>query len=389
MLAAAVGCGAAYTRHLERRWVHRLAPAVFEQKNQGASLSRLALQQADLLVVLGSSELLEQRPYQAPFEANSVFRTYPTGFDVFLVAKPHNACLTMLQALAALGPQLRGRKIVISISPPWFFLRPQAGLEGYGGNFSALHAVELAYSTDLSLDLKRAAADRMLDYPETLEKLPLLRFALERLSDATPLDTALYWGTFPLGRLNAAILGVQDDWEMLRFIESRRPREEKPRREAPIDWPQLLADAHLAHGRNSRGNPYGMDHLTWSEDVQKLDTRDPADGARYREYMGEEARWLDLELLLRGLRELGADALVLGTPIHGAFYDAQGLGAEDRARYYQRVQALARAHGIGTQLFADREYDRDFSIDPFGHMSPVGWIHFDRALDAFFNGRAP
>ena len=150
----------------------------------------------------------------------------------------------------------------------------------------------------------------------------------------------------------------------------------------------LLTRARRAQANSSEGTPYGMDHESWVDDAQRLDTRDPADGARYRDYLREEVRWLDLELLLRGVEELEAQTLVLSAPIHGAFFDAQGLTREDRDYYYERVESLARAHGVQAALFADHDEDTEFSIDPFGHPSPVGWVYFDRALDTFFHGRA-
>ena len=50
--------------------------------------------------------------------------------------------------------ELRGKKVVISVSPPWFFQhdRPR---NLYAPNFSLLHVSALVFSTDLSYETKQ------------------------------------------------------------------------------------------------------------------------------------------------------------------------------------------------------------------------------------------
>ena len=119
-----------------------------------------------LLPIYGSSELDLQAPYNRPFHATNLFRDYPTGFTIFPVGKAETTCLIILQKLAAVGPALKGRKVAVSVSPFWFFKRLTARADGYAGNFSALHAGELAFNTGLSLQLRQDAARRMLQYPD-------------------------------------------------------------------------------------------------------------------------------------------------------------------------------------------------------------------------------
>jgi D-alanine transfer protein len=126
---------------LEHRFVHRLAPIIFPQKNQGIALQKVALDQPDLLPFYGSSELMKPASNKAP----GFFRTYPTGFSIFSVGKAGAASLITLQRLAAMSPDLRDKKVAISISPTWFF--HQIPTPYYNGNFSLLQAGELIYGT--------------------------------------------------------------------------------------------------------------------------------------------------------------------------------------------------------------------------------------------------
>src|SRR5438067_1325554 len=77
---------------------------------------------------------------------------------------------------AALGTDLRGRKVVISVDPGQF-ITPGPDPAQYAGNFSYLAAAELVWSPDLSQQFKSRVAQRMLQFPDTLRPHPLLFFA--------------------------------------------------------------------------------------------------------------------------------------------------------------------------------------------------------------------
>ncbi|HEX7976025.1 MAG TPA: D-alanyl-lipoteichoic acid biosynthesis protein DltD, partial [Anaerolineales bacterium] len=73
-----------YSRWLEQRDIHAVAPLLLSQANLGSALQMEALRQPDLLLVYGSSELID---LPSPQRAFQFFQSYPTGFTVFTVAK--------------------------------------------------------------------------------------------------------------------------------------------------------------------------------------------------------------------------------------------------------------------------------------------------------------
>ena len=379
-----------HARRLERRYVHALAPEAFEQKTQGSAIAREAFRQPDLLPIFGSSELLVTRRYAKPFEAGSLFRDYPTGFNVFPIAKLQNGCLLILQKLSALGGEARGRKVVISLSPGWFFERVKADAESYAGNFSPLHASELAFGGGLSLELRSAAARRMLDYPGTLGRRPLTRFALEQLAAGGAWRTGLYWACLPLGWVQTLVLRLQDHWEMLALLRQRTDLDpDPPRLAATLDWPALLDEAEADYAAHSASNPFGIDDQTWR---LNFEGRPDAlgDDARFwlrKRLLHDGGEWTDLDLLLRGLRELGAHALLVSLPINGAYFESHDLDRAARKVYYDRVRAAAARQAIASFDFEDHDTDSHFGMDPWAHLSPKGWVFYDRALDDFYHGR--
>jgi D-alanine transfer protein len=356
--------------HLERRYVHALAPTLFPEKNQGIALQRIAFGQSDLLPFYGSSEIVKP----APNKAADFFRIYPTGFNVFTVGKAGATSLILLQKLSAMGSDLRGKKVVISISPTWFF-HQNIPATYYDGNFSLLQAGELIYSRHLSFDLKRDVARRMLEYPKTVEKSVLLAFTLRQLASDSPMNRLMYYGTVPFGLLENGILRMQDHCEMLYYICKEWWQLRAHVRHVPqtIDWNKLFADAAAQVRAHNDSDPEPIG---------------PENGAELF-VTGEQnsQEWVDFELLLRGLNELGARPLLLSIPIDGRYFDRFGVGRGFRDLYYKRIRELAQVHGVPIVEFEGHDLDEDFLAGHHDHLTDKGWLYFDKAIDDFFHDR--
>ena len=393
IFASIIAAGEHYATNVENRSIDVLAPLIFNQKNQGSAIQRAALGRSDILPVYGSSELLIQRPYQRSFHVKELFRDHPNGFAVCAIGKAETADLVFMQKMAALGTELRGKPVVFLVTPAWFFNRgAMIDPASYAGNFSLLHAGEFAFSTDLSRSIKQQGARRMLQYPATLERSPLLGFALKHLAGDTLADDILYKLALPLGKLSCLVLRLEDHWESLAYIRARRPdMQPQSRSPAPIDWAAQLARAKEEYRVQCRNNPFGFDDERWNKtykaEAAKLKgTRSDTAFARDLQLSKE---WTDLDLLLESLKELGARPLILSTPLHAAFYDFLGVSASARSGYYRKLRAVAWKSGATVIDFEACEGKNDFLIDYVGHLSPVGWVDFvrDRCLLSFNTGR--
>lgn len=383
LILVALIVGRTYADAVEARYIHTLAPLMFDQKNQGSALQVEAFRQQDLLPVYGSSELT----FPDPYSASALFRRYPSGFTIFPVGTADTEPLNMIQKLAAVGPDVRGKKLVISLSPS-FYYEGMYHSETYAGNYSPLHANALAFSTALSLGVKRDVAKRMLDYPATLEKDALLNFALGQLADGSPQRMFLYYLTLPLGEVHLFILNLQDHWESLDVI-AHRPglRLDVPRETKTLDWVSLAAEAESAYRKHSNNNPFGMDNDQWlyyREDVLKGENS--TSDERFLNLVANSKGWGDLDLLLLGLEDLGANPLIIALPINGGYFDFQGISYNARKVLYDRLDAAISAHGIQSVILDAYDEDKYFLIDPGAHLSSKGWVFYDRALDAFYHG---
>jgi D-alanine transfer protein len=372
-----------YARGQEAREARAFAPFLLPQKNVGLALQTAQLHRSDLLPMYGSSEL----QHGGDWNARNFFRSQPTGFQVSGVGNGGDGPLMYLQMLGALGANLRGQKLVVILTPD-AFLQDELASDYFAGNFSALQAYGLLYNPRLSPALRRDAARRLLDYRPTLEQAPLLLFGARQLAADTPTSRALYVAALPLGVARLAILRLQDHWATLVELRSHEPVGATPAQPTTPDWASLDHTARAQRSVRAGDNPYGFSATYWRENRKALAALAGSwSDARFHARLESSATWTDLELLLRATRELGAQPLVLTTPLPGALYADMGVSPRARTEFYTRLQALCDRYGVAVRDYQDHELDTGFVDDRTAHPSEVAWLAFDHDLDGFVHGR--
>ena len=363
-LTVAILCGARVLAiYLEERTIHSTAPRDFFIKNQGLAFERAAARTPDILLLYGSSELIDPIPNRA----SDFFSREPTGFEVCPVGKAGTTPLIVLQKLGALGSELRGRKVAISLSPS-SFLTPGVRPEFYAGNFSLPAASGTLFGNALELNLKTEIAKRMLQFPDTLGQDGLLRLAADCLASGRPLDRIILIAMWPLGKLQNIILDLQDHFEALLYILSGG--------KLVPNWLRPLSShkIHLHKGTTRDG---------WETTAKSLDTIRPTRDAAFRARVTASTEWTDLELMFRTLTAVRARPLILSMPID--VYAARGVSRAAREVYYDRMRELARRYHFPLVEFEDHDADPTFLIAHREHPTPKGWMYYNQALDNFFH----
>ncbi|MBV9327761.1 MAG: D-alanyl-lipoteichoic acid biosynthesis protein DltD [Chloroflexi bacterium] len=371
-----------YTRWLEGQRIHAVAPKLFDLKNQGAELQAAAFQQSDLLVIYGSSELEMPDPYHA----SNVFQQYPTGFTIFPVGRGETTSLIMLQDLAAIGSDLQGKKVAVSVSPPWFFLHDRTP-DFYTPNVSPLHLSALVFSTDLSYQTKQLAVRQLMQSPDIFASDPILGFAAQRLMEDGLLSRAAYLAVLPMGKAHTAWLKLQDMWATVSYLRAQ-PAESISKSPRSIDWEALTHEATLEQQANADNNDLGFDNTIWTTKYARLVAQRTGQFSDpwFIDNLQHNAEFTDLDILLRGLNELGMQPLLLSQPIPGKYYDTIGISAAARSEYYARLRQVASINDVPVVDFEDHDNDIYFVTDPNSHLSREGWAYYDRALQAFYDG---
>lgn len=366
-----------YAERLEGRYIHALASEFTDAKLQGIALQKQAFAQPDLLVLYGSSELVKPMPNNA----TEFFEDAPTGFRVFPVGKPGATSLTVLQRVASVGKGVEGKKIAFSISPGWFFTEifdPKY----YEGNFSEMQGSEVAFSSDLSHGLKCDIAKRMLDFPNTLENRDLLNFALHRLAEDSWWDRFQYALAWPMGKLANAIARGQDHVEVASHIlDEEEKLSDRPRRLRHVVWRDVLKTATRFANKAATQNKQKQAALQRSKLPRA--SRDKV----FMQTIAKAREWTDVELLMRTMKELKADPLLLSMPVEDIRLEVYGVSPEARSAYEQQLAALAQKYNFPLLDFHEYQNDPNFMVDFLDHLSGTGWLYYNKALDDFFHGR--
>jgi D-alanine transfer protein len=364
-LTAAILCGGRLlATYLEERTIHSTAPRDFFIKNQGLAFERAATSAPDILLLYGSSELIDPIPNRA----SDFFSREPTGFEVCPVGKRGTTSLIVLQKLGALGSALHGRKVAISLSPS-SFLTQAVRPDFYAGNFSLPAASGTLFGNALDLNLKTDIAKRMLQFPDTLGKDGLLRFAASCLASGRPLDLAVLMAMWPLGELQNLILDLQDHFEALVYILVGGKR-------VP-NWLRPFNSHRVRLHKASTGD--GQEAIT----TESLDRIHPVKDAAFRARVATASEWTDLELLFRTLTKLRARPLILSMPID--VYVAPGVSRSAREVYYDKLRELAGRYQFPLVEFEEHDDDPTFLIAHREHPTAKGWMYYNQALDKFFH----
>ncbi len=388
----------------------RMSPA----KLSGNVLDSRAFDTPGVLPVFGSSEL--NRP--ALNRPDEFFRRRPTGFDAFTIGRGGTSCLIITQKIAAVASAARGQKVVIILSPSWF-LKDQVTLDAVRGNLAPLQLGSWIFGDYLSDALKQRIARRLLDYPQALERQPLITMALECLAQGAPSDRLRLAALTPMGVAQNVFLERIDYCALLREIllfQNRRAlrREERisgPGAGEPIQWDVLAQRAEERDRERGNGNQYsvgaptmevgqkppkehGKKKGTLSAEVDEdamtaaviLKQQQKSPRNRDADFFNELAHakeWTDLNLLLSVLKELGAQPLIISQPFNGMYRDMNGNTAGARRAYYDKLHAFIDPTGIPLLDFSEHEEDRYFFNDT-GHPSSKAWIYYDHALADFY-----
>ena len=246
----------------------------------------------------------------------------------------------MAQDLAALGPALKGRRVVISITPTLFTYGDELE-EYYIGNYSRLHAYELILSPYLSMRLKSAAAQRMLNYPKTLQSDPLIQFTLNHMADNSIQSQILYDMIWPLGEFQTEVMRLQDHAEVVLYIRSHHIDPNVQHISQKIDWASDFSDALTEEKMHTLSNPYGIENSIWEGSQIRTEVLPSIPGSsdpKFLQFLQMAKEWPDFEILLDVLQELGAKPLILSRPINARFWEAVGVSEQAQNVYYVKLE---------------------------------------------------
>ena len=353
----------------------------------GVILQRKALQASDVLLLYGSSEMSLLNDYHPA----KLFEGKPTHFVPFLVGHGGSQDLTHLLNIGSLGKDLKGKKLVVFLSPQWFATGgiPQST---FAGNFSPLHVYETLLNPTLATQTKRDIAIRLLDFPNVLKGYPMLAQMIRAYgSEPNWKSSALKVAYWPLEKIELAGLIIEDATKTVDHVNKLSPK--------------LIAQNALTSSSSSSPSPsweslrteatHKGATLTTSNAMTLLDTYYYKYVApRLQEMRNSDQKtklfpsqeYNDLDLLMQILRQSGAEPLFVIIPMNGPWYDYTGIPASERKDCYERLATMIQQKGFELADFSSHEYEQYFLQDPW-HLAWKGWVDVDEKLDLFYHER--
>lgn len=303
----------------------------------------------------------------------AVFGETDAGVDMTYVGEGYDQSLWQAIAAGAYGSsgKVKNRKVMIVVSPQWFFKGAGDENKFYTKFSYSLYRVFMQ-SDAISSDTKAYVRQRCTDLGVDAGKLAAA-------SHDTPLDA-----------INDAAYATVDSWRLrseLANIEglaplksdARKAAEESGTQGAEPDWDALLAQAESEGEAACTNNDYGVYDEFW----EKNHTFDPE---LFENFDNAEDEYEDLARFLEVCREVGFEPLVCILPVHGPWYDVSDVASGNRQEYYDRIRAICDEAGASYADFSGFEYEKYFLCDTV-HPGWKGWVRIEHAFYDFVSGR--
>jgi poly-D-alanine transfer protein DltD len=180
----------------------------------------------------------------------------------------------------------------------------------------------------------------------------------------------------PLVRLQTTIHLAQDHAQCVALLRLYRNHVERPPERSPaqLNWDRLIAEASsIPVPTAERATRFDLE--TNETNYEKL----------FERMLHTAEEWSDLDLLVRGLSDLGVRPLILCMPPNGTYYENAGVAHETILEFSKRIREVAGRYGATVDAFEDHDEDVNFLVDHHDHMSAKGWMYYNRDLDEFYH----
>lgn len=320
----------------------------------------------DGILTFGTSELYISSPLvnQCP---QKVFGESVSGVDMTYVGEAFDQSLWQAIAAGAYAQSSKNRKVVLMLSPQWFFKG-----NGQQSKFSSKFSYQL-YKGFLEND--SVSDDTKTYVRQRLEALGVEKTQIAAANDDTFVDAmndAAYQFSNDLrirSKIDALVKGSPKNSQ----VRSAGEPTGEP------DWDALLSDAQAQGEQSCTNNDYGIHDAYWDKNSQYKSEQN-------QDFVHADDEWGDFQCFLKVCKEAGLEPLVVILPMHGSWYDEMGVTSDTRAQFYDQARSLCDEAGVAYADFSSCEYEKYFLCDTV-HPGWIGWVRIEHAVYDFANGQ--
>ena len=320
----------------------------------------------DGILTFGTSELYISSPLvnQCP---QKVFGESVSGVDMTYVGEAFDQSLWQAIAAGAYAPSSKNRKVVLMLSPQWFFKG-----NGQQSKFSSKFSYQL-YKGFLEND--SISDDTKAYVRQRLEALGVEETQIAAANDDTFVDA-----------INDVAYEFSNDLRIRSKIDALvkgSPKNSQVRSTGEPtgepDWDALLSDAQAQGEQSCTNNDYGIHDAYWDKNSQYKSEQN-------QDFAHADEEWTDFQCFLEVCKEAGLEPLVVILPMHGSWYDEMGVTSDTRAQFYDQARSLCDEAGVAYADFSSCEYEKYFLCDTV-HPGWIGWVRIEHAVYDFANGQ--
>lgn len=307
-----------------------------------------------------SKKLVEMCP-------QTVFGENVTGVNMVYLGEGYDQSLWQVIAAGAYDNKVSNKKVMIVVSPQWFF-KNNGDQSKFYTKFSYSLYRDFVQNSDISQETKDYVRQRVTD-------LGIDSGQVAAANHDTVVDA-----------LNDVVYAEGDDLSLrskLANVIAISPKNSATRNAGvptgEPDWDALMRQAEADGEAACTNNDFGIYDAYW----EKNHTYMPE---LYQNFHEADAEYQDFACFLEVCRECGLEPLVTILPVHGQWYDLANVSRDERASYYQKIRDICNQYGAAYADFSSCEYEKYFLCDTV-HPGWKGWVRIERSFYDFVNGQ--
>jgi D-alanyl-lipoteichoic acid biosynthesis protein DltD len=348
-------------------------------RDKGLWLQEKIANQGDNIIIYGSSEL---GTTSLQYHPSNFFQGEKDGFQINIIGRGYSQSIIHAVNLGAMGNNLKGKKVVVIISPQWFSAGGLGSSE-FGMNFSELQFYELMFNKGIDKSLKLAAASRVGQLSNNNQDLTHIKIFCKLYSSNNFLSKSALLLLTPYYKIKYFLLGIKDKIKTDKLLKVYGGKDvQEASSKDKIDWEGQKLKAAEDGEKESDNNEFGIENGYYDQYI-KDNLVKYKDSYKTNSFL-ESPEYDDFKLLLNVCKENGIKPLIVSVPVNGKWYDYCGFDKNDRNEYYKKVKQIVDSYGFEIADFSGYEYEKYFLKDIM-HLGWKGWVYVNEAIDKYYH----
>ena len=328
----------------------------------------------DTVPIFGSSEFNHLKG--TPYHPSEAFEN--TGVFPMIIGSAYNQSLSLSEYLGALAPQLASKKVVLMLSPSWFY-PSGVSKDDYTLRFSERTYMEFMKNSDLPEPVKTYVASRseaLINEPTLLSNVKKYnKVYLTKDASAEEKADVESRSEFLDEFTHGAMVEQLEKMDISQLSDEKCTFDPlyKP------DW-DALAQQAISEDVNSRNNQFFIDDSRWKSKYQAIsvDLKDSLTKGNF----STSLEYDDLRCFLDICKVYDIQPLLVCQPMNGYWYDYANLTSERRQEFVDNINKIGEEYGCKVVSFQDKEYEKYFLLDSV-HLAGEGWTLVNKEIFQF------